>query len=441
MKQRWEDTGPSRQYARLRVLAIAAALVFVLVMSATLVLLQVRSERAVKDGILTQARAHAQEFNAVRTYVQGFAGIYVPASDKIRVNPHLRGIPGVTPELSTPGGKPYVLQNAPRVARDISGILERDSGQSVLMGLTALDPLNPDNAPDAFARKAIARLNSGEKEAFTYEHSGGTSTFRYALGIPLSKKCGRCHPGWVGRTSGNAGATIVRLDVTRPLAWMATSRMWTGAVILAVMLVSIAVIYALITRVLRPMYVAQRQIYDMAREDSLTGLNVRRIGVEALTEEVARSRRDEQSVACCMLDLDDFKTVNDQLGHAMGDQVLACVGKAIRGALRTYDTAARVGGEEFLLLLPGACVLEAGEVIERVRTRIAESTSAIEGLERTITCSAGIAVFDPPSTESANDLFIRADHALLTAKRAGKNRSLVSEGGQPIRCALNPSGG
>jgi diguanylate cyclase (GGDEF)-like protein len=428
----WNQAGPSRQYARLRALAIAATLIFVIAMSATLILLQVRSERAVTDGILTQARAHAQEFNAVRTYVQGFSGIYVPASEECGVNPHLIGIPGVKPALSAPDGKQYVLKNAPCVARDISRILERDSGQSVLMQLSALDPINTANRPDAFTRSAIGQLDRGAPEVFAYGHAGDKQVFRYALGIPLQPKCSRCHPPWTGQVSGNAGATVVQLDVTQPLAWISTSRAWTGMIILAVVLLSVVIILVLNTLVLKPMHRAQLQVYDMARRDSLTGLNVRRIGMESLAEELSRAARDELRVACCMLDLDDFKLVNDELGHSMGDRVLERVGAAISGCLRPYDKAARVGGEEFLLVLPGACAREADEIVGRVRAEIAKVTSAMGELGRTVTCSAGVAVYDPSSGESANGLFMRADHALLAAKRAGKNRSLVSGDEHPI---------
>lgn len=426
MRRSWEEAGPSRQYARLRALAIAATLIFALAMSATLILFQVRSERAVKDGILTQARAHAQAFDAVRIYVQGFSGIYVPSSTELTANPLLAGIPGVTSAFTNPDGKQLVLQNAPCVARNISSILAVSSKQTVRMGLTALNPMNPWNEPDTFARYAITELDRGNHEAYAFGRAGKSDVFHYAVGIPLSPKCGKCHPGWVGKTSGVAGATVVRLDVTRPLAYMTTSRMWTGTVVLLLLAGSAAALYVVVTGMLLPMYHAQRQIYDLAHNDSLTGLSVRRIGVEALAEEVARAARDERCVSACMIDLDDFKAVNDDLGHSMGDQVLALVGEAISDCLRPYDTAARVGGEEFLLVLPGACAVEADEIMERVRAAIAASGDRVRGLDRVITCSAGIAVYDPPSSETAHELFSRADQALLAAKRAGKNRGLIS---------------
>jgi diguanylate cyclase (GGDEF)-like protein len=426
VKRNWDEAGPTRQYARLRTLAIIATLIFSVAMSATLVAFQMRSERAIKDGIVSQARAHAQEFNAVRTYVQGFSGIYVPASAETTVNPHLQGIPGVMPAIYAPNGKQYVLQNAPCVARSVSAILDRESNQTVRMNLSSLAPMNVENKPDAFTRRAIAQLNSGSSEVYSFAQVGRSHEFQYALGIPMAEKCGRCHPGWVGQVAGNAGATVVHLDVTEPLGYIATSRMWTGIAVVVLLFSSALVLHLLGTRVLVPMRDAQEQIYDLANKDSLTGLGVRRVGVDALTDEVARSSREERCLACCMLDLDDFKAVNDDLGHTMGDTVLAAVGSAISSCLRPYDRAARVGGEEFLLLLPGVCAREADEIVERVREAIARASEGVEGLGRTITCSAGIAVYDPPSSESAHDVFMRADQALLAAKRAGKNRGLIS---------------
>ncbi len=426
VKQNWDEGGPSRQHERLRTLAIVATLTFALAMSATLVVFQLRSENAIKDGLLSQARAHAQELNAVRTYVQGFSGIYVPASAETSVNPHLAGIPDVLPTIYAPNGKQYVLQNAPVVARSVSSILARDSNQSVRMALSSLSPINSGNTPDAFTKDAIAQLNSGRHEVYGFTDGGGLHEFRYALGIPMAEKCGRCHPSWVGQAAGNAGATVVRLDATKPLTYIATSRLWTGAAVVVLLVSSALILRLLGTKVLTPMLAAQQQLYNLANKDSLTGRDVRRVGVDALTDEVARASREEQCLTCCMLDLDDFKSVNDELGHAIGDRVLADVGEAIRSGLRPYDRAARVGGEEFLLLLPGVCAREADEIIERVRSEMALASSAVEGLDRPITCSAGIAVFDPPSTETAHELFVRADHALLAAKGAGKNRGLVS---------------
>ncbi len=423
-----DESGPSRQYARLRALTIVASLVFIVMMSSTLALLQIRSETALRESILSQARAHAREFNAVRTYVQGHEGIYVPASQDTTINPSLVGIPSVVPTIAAPSGKIYVLQNSPLVARRISELLEEETGSdSVRMGLYGHAPLNPENTADAFALAAIDELKAGKSEVYSFGRSGGKDEFRYALGIPLTEKCGRCHEDLVGQKDGVAGAAVVRIDVTRSLRYIAVSRIWTAGAIAILLVVSMLALHVAINRVLKGMYLAQRQVYEMAHTDSLTGLSPRWRGLAALNDEVDRARREQRCVACCVMDLDDFKTVNDELGHAIGDRVLEAVGRAIRDNMRSYDSAARIGGEEFLLILPDSCTREVSEILSRLHAAIAGATLGLDGFERKMTCCVGVAVMDPSRSETAEDLFIRADLALLEAKRQGKNRDLVAE--------------
>jgi diguanylate cyclase (GGDEF)-like protein len=431
----------------MRNLALVASALFVVALCAALLQFQVRSEQAVSDGILTQARAHAREFNAVRAYVQGFTGIYVPASKDTTVNPHLKGIEGVIPQMVGPKGKQYVLQNAPIVASQVSRILEKDdTGEVVRMRMLALKPLNPDNEPTGFALTALKKLQGGAKEVHGFGRSGGTDVFRYALGVPANKRCGKCHENLKGKTKGVVGLTMVEMDVTRPLQYVGRSRSWTAGVIGAVILISIIVVYVFITRVLAGMYRAQTQVYEMARKDGLTGLASRHVGLSALERELDRALRQRLSLACCVIDLDDFKRVNDDLGHNVGDRVLEAVGHAIAENMRSYDVAARVGGEEFLLVVPGVDASEARYIGNRIREQVADVSSTIDGLERTVTCTVGIAILDPFASESAREIFVRADEALLMAKRERKDRVVLApparhDGAQsPAPTVVGPAG-
>lgn len=162
--------------------------------------------------------------------------------------------------------------------------------------------------------------------------------------------------------------------------------------------------------------------------DVLTGWNNRRYLQVRLQEELARSRRDGSSLVCLMLDIDHFKNVNDTYGHAAGDAALLELAQRIEAQVRTSDIAARLGGEEFVVLLP-ATALEFGALLaERIRTAVSASPIEIGGENRiVITVSIGIAVAAPAADTddlktTGESLLARADVALYSAKSAGRDR-------------------
>jgi diguanylate cyclase (GGDEF)-like protein len=164
-----------------------------------------------------------------------------------------------------------------------------------------------------------------------------------------------------------------------------------------------------------------------ARTDELTGLYNRRHFHERLAAELARSRRDQTPVGLVLLDVDDFKRVNDSLGHPVGDQVLAAFAAVLRDHVRVGDVVCRTGGEEFAVVLPGADEAEAALCAERLVDAVRERPWDAAG---PITASAGVAVsLDPPATVAG--LFKAADDCLLTAKAQGKNQIVVAAGLAP----------
>lgn len=153
--------------------------------------------------------------------------------------------------------------------------------------------------------------------------------------------------------------------------------------------------------------------------DGLTGLANRRASSDALQAEAARADRLETPLSVALADLDGFKDVNDAHGHAVGDEVLRAFAVVLRDTLRDSDVAGRWGGEEFLLLLPGADEEGAAQLAERVR--VALSTKSIPGAAGLrVTASFGVAEYTPES--GTEQLVAAADDALYRAKRGGKNR-------------------
>jgi len=159
-------------------------------------------------------------------------------------------------------------------------------------------------------------------------------------------------------------------------------------------------------------------IEQNARRDSLTGAH-NRLGIEELmAEELERFRRTSVPLFIALLDVDHFKAFNDSGGHAAGDDVLRAVVAAVKRHLRPFDSCGRMGGDEFLILLPGSSAAEASDICDRMRREI--SVMSMQGrVFRAPTVSIGIAradVFGSPA-----DILVRADHALYAAKQAGRN--------------------
>jgi diguanylate cyclase (GGDEF)-like protein len=162
--------------------------------------------------------------------------------------------------------------------------------------------------------------------------------------------------------------------------------------------------------------------------DELTGLFNRRRFQEAMATEVERSKRFGQPVGLVLLDLDDFKNVNDTYGHQQGDLVLREVARVLRETSREIDEPARYGGEELAVVLPGTDLEGAYNLAERVRAGIEELALPLldgEGV-LSVTASFGVATL-PGSADDMRDLVAAADEALYRAKRAGKNRTVRAE--------------
>ncbi len=159
-----------------------------------------------------------------------------------------------------------------------------------------------------------------------------------------------------------------------------------------------------------------------AAEDPLTGLANQRAFDRACAAEFSRAARAGSPVSIVMIDLDEFKEINDEHGHPYGDQVLVAVAHALRGAIRQHDTAARMGGEEFAILLPDTDKEAAYDVAERARGAVAR----IPLPDSTLSCSAGVAT-TLAAHASPTTLIALADSALYEAKRLGRDRTVTSQ--------------
>ncbi len=153
--------------------------------------------------------------------------------------------------------------------------------------------------------------------------------------------------------------------------------------------------------------------------DPLTGLFNRRYFDARVEEEIGRARRQSTDVALLVVDIDEFKSLNDALGHPAGDVVLQGIAATLRRSVRVFDVCARLGGDEFSVLLPGSDASSALQSAGRIRRRVESYRPESLSLKRQVTVSIGLAVMAPETT--SQDLMARADRALYRAKADGRN--------------------
>lgn len=161
-----------------------------------------------------------------------------------------------------------------------------------------------------------------------------------------------------------------------------------------------------------------------ARHDPLTGSLNRKGFAEAIDREIARARRQDSPLCIALLDLDNFKAINDRLGHAAGDEALVHLAEVTRQVMRPQDQLARYGGEEFIILLPDTELAEAVKAMERLQRELTTRYFLKDQERVLITFSAGVAQLE--GEQDSDETIHRADQAMYLAKRAGKNRVIAA---------------
>lgn len=214
-----------------------------------------------------------------------------------------------------------------------------------------------------------------------------------------------------------------------PISQELLSFYWVGSTV-AFMVPFIAAVITLVALLLGRWAYREAQVRDQALRDPLTGLSNRRELFCRLNHEVARARRSGRPLSVCLLDLDFFKRINDTYGHGVGDEVLVKVASVLKQNLRETDAIGRIGGEEFVLLLPETEQLGARRVVERCRASIESSPVMLEdGMPLPVSASFGVVTWEPDDQADGHQLVTRADEMLYRAKAGGRNRVEYCFGG------------
>lgn len=167
---------------------------------------------------------------------------------------------------------------------------------------------------------------------------------------------------------------------------------------------------------------AREALREQASRDALTGLLNRGAIFELLSREMARTCRDHSTLTAVMIDMDHFKTINDSFGHMVGDEVLREIARRLRGSIRPYDAVGRLGGEEFLLVMPDFDAAQDPDRLALIHQSVCRDPIKFPGGQLKTTCSFGVSLLSGDRAISAEQFLDHADKAMYEAKHAGRNR-------------------
>lgn len=387
--------------------------VWTLVVAASLIWNLAQQRRENLDLAYTTAITLYEKDLLYRRWAAGHGGAYVPVTPETPPNPYLSHLP--ERDIQTPSGRRLTLINPAYMTRQVYE-LAQEIGQP-LGHLHSLKPLRPENVSDPWETAALMALEQGQAEARGIDKLDGKEVFRLMRPLITEKSCLGCHAGQGYRLGDIRGG----LSLTVPMApFQQAQDSVKVALIGGHGLLWLLGVVGIVVAV-RNLEKAHLRIITLVNTDSLTHLANRRFFIDLLEKAMAFAKRHEQPLSLIMADLDHFKSINDTYGHQVGDQVLAAFGQVMQASIRQEDLAARFGGEEFIIMLPGTTLEDATILAERLRESLENLT--FPPLKTRVTASFGIAQYRPDDTFET--LVKRTDEALYAAKAAGRNRVMT----------------
>jgi diguanylate cyclase (GGDEF)-like protein len=378
-----------------------------------------RSTELIENQLLYQGQAFFQEIVLTRQWAAQHNGVYVRMDPGVTVNPYLLQVPGLKVVIRDQEEQQYTLKNPALITREISELANQKG--LFRFHITSLKPLNPNNAADSFEQAALNKFNSNVKEFTTFETKDNEVFYRYMAPLVTEKSCLTCHSHQGYKEGDIRGGISVTISATEIADKIRESRLFLLISAILIILLILAIIYFLARSFIKDLHDAEQKLVDMATHDHLTSLFNRREAYRKLGEELAISLQSQQPLSLLLIDLDHFKRVNDTHGHSAGDIVLQSVADAMRQCIGLDGFCCRYGGEEFLVVLPGASFETAIAVAEKLRLQIEKLEMPVSpGTLLRITASIGVATLK--EGETVDQLVSQADSAMYQAKKMGRNR-------------------
>lgn len=389
-------------------------LAFVWTVTVTMLLCQqiFRQNHQVLEVARLQARSLLQRDLVYRQWVASNSGVYAPVSMETLPNPHLSQLPDR--DITSSRGKRLTLVNPAYMSRLVYELAARQDGSR--SHITSLKPLRPENGADPWEKEALRAFERGEKECSTVDRIGGRDFLRLMTPLFTERECLDCHAKQGYRTGDVRGGISVTLSL-EPLQAISRREKVDSTVRYGVLwllgMVGIVAGSAGVRRSLATHQEAEEKLRYMSTHDSLTD-SYNRIYFDTETDRLARGRAFPIGVV--MADLDGLKEVNDSLGHGAGDQLIRLGAQVLKQACREADVIARIGGDEFALLLPEVDSRALQDVLLRIRQCEAAANQAASGPK--LSLSLGAVCAENP--EMLREALKQADRHMYSEKAARK---------------------
>lgn len=380
----------------------------------------------IREQLHYQGQAFFEEVVLTRKWAADHGGVYVKLKPGMEINSYLQKIPGLKVVITDQDGVRYTLKNPALITRELSELADKRG--LFKFKITSLKPLNPSNSPDPFERKALTQFEKGIKFYTSYEQKGNEVLYRYMAPLITDESCLRCHASQGYREGDIRGGISVTIIATGMKQKLRENNIFLVISAIGIVGLIFAIIRFISQAFIKDLRKAEKKLIDMASYDFLTGLFNRRELFNRAEKEVSRSHRFGTPVSVILIDIDFFKKLNDNYGHAIGDTVLKELSNQFLKTLRDYDIVCRYGGEEFVVVTPETDLETAIILAERLRCAALQlvipygSEKEISPIH--ISISAGVAQMI--KDEGIEKTISRADAALYCAKKAGRNRVEVA---------------
>lgn len=384
-----------------------------------------------------EAFAHYTNMVHTRTWNSNYEGVYVKAKKGQEPNPYLEDN-----HTYTKNNELLIKINPASMTKQISDISNKQG--DYYYNISSLNPINPDNLSDDFEKEALIYFQKNTKEKYYTKLEKDNFNFMGAL--KTTQSCLKCHHNYkVGEIRGGLRVSIPTTNFNKNIVLLETK---TNTFLLLTFIVGtvilIFVIYFIKTIFTRQEIIESlntdleikiqkrtkeleenvKKLNQLATMDFLTKIPNRRYFFEMSEKIFSSSLREEIPLSLLVIDIDFFKKINDTYGHLIGDEILKLVSKKLSKNVRSSDILARIGGEEFAILLNKSTRKDAFIIAEKLRKIIEKVSYEYEENEINVTISIGITAI-LSEDENINTMIARADEALYICKSSGRNCSVI----------------